>query len=95
MTRITASGAALAGLLSLAACGTTTPNSPEAACRAEARDVPAVRDLARRMPPVGNVSQRETVEQEAGLAERRAYVQCMRARGLTPPGAGVEPERRP
>lgn len=87
--------AALTALLALAACGSATaPATPEAACRAEARNAPAVREAGRRMPPVDNVFQRERAAEDAAMAERRAYLQCMRVRGLTPPGAGVEPERR-
>ena len=94
MTRAFPSAFPLAALLALAACGTTAPRTPEEACRAEARNTPAVREAEQRVnPAVENPNSRARVEGEAAAAERRAYLQCMRVRGLSPPGAGVEPRQ--
>lgn len=91
MTRI----AALLIPLALAACARPAPATGEAACRAEARANPAAGNVAERLnPAVENPNRRSAVEESVSAAERRAYLQCMRVRGLTPPGTGVEPQRR-
>ncbi|WP_431270929.1 phosphoribosylamine--glycine ligase [Dankookia sp. P2] len=88
----------LAALLLLGGCGLFGPpgpplppqdESPDAkACRAEARNSPEVRALARLIyePNQMNV---DRMQGEVGRAQSRAYRDCMRARGHGPQG-GVE-----
>ncbi|MGG5811547.1 phosphoribosylamine--glycine ligase [Falsiroseomonas sp. CW058] len=82
-------------LLAAAGCGARQPAAPAtaedpavAACRDEARDSPAVRDLGRRML-IGDISQTERVRAEQRAAEARAFNDCLRRRGLAR-GGGVE-----
>ncbi|MBW8270212.1 phosphoribosylamine--glycine ligase [Caldovatus aquaticus] len=94
--------ALLLALLAAAGCGSrrpadaaaaAEPEPPEAAlCRAEARDSPEVRRLARELN-VDNQQNVLRVGEERRLAEIRAFRDCMRRRGLAMPG-GVEPVRR-
>ncbi|WP_426954091.1 phosphoribosylamine--glycine ligase [Muricoccus radiodurans] len=82
-------------LLSLAACGgrAAVPESPEAAaCRSEARNSPAIGEAYSRMSGT-NAMQQQAIRNEVAAAERRAFANCMRARGQSVPGGGVEPER--
>jgi len=93
MTRATP---ALLALLALAACSRNDPlppagNAAEAACRAEAQSAPETRDAYRRLQ-TQNLTARRAVEADIALAERAAYLRCMRARGLAAPG-GVEAVR--
>ncbi|HEY8612454.1 MAG TPA: phosphoribosylamine--glycine ligase [Roseomonas sp.] len=86
-------------LLALAACAANDPlppatNAAEAACRAEAQNTPAVKSAFQRLAPPANPTQRNRVMGEAAAAERAAYLRCMRAKGMAPPG-GVEPVRPP
>jgi hypothetical protein len=89
----------LAALLLLGACSLFGPPGPKMpveeetpdarACRAEARNSPEVRALARQLyePNQMNV---DRMSGEIGRAQSRAYRDCMRARGYGPQG-GVEP----
>ncbi|WP_424135957.1 hypothetical protein [Roseomonas chloroacetimidivorans] len=89
---------ALIALLGLAACAAKDPlppatNAAEAACRKEAQDAPQV-DQAFERIQIQDPTQRERVLAQARMAERTAYLRCMRAKGLAAPG-GVEPVRPP
>jgi outer membrane biogenesis lipoprotein LolB len=91
---------AAGALLLLAGCAARTPaptaapqTAAEAECRQEARNSPAVRDLARRMV-IGIQAQMDRVQEEQRIAESQAYTDCLRRRGLSR-GGGVEPVRRP
>lgn len=76
-----------------AAAAAAAPEPPEAAiCRAEARDSPEVRRLARELN-AENLQNALRVGEERRVAEIRAYRDCMRRRGVAMPG-GVEPVRR-
>ena len=87
-------------LLLLGGCGLFGPPGPQLppqddlpdarACRAEARNSPEVRALARQFyePNQTNV---DRMKGEVGRAQSRAYRDCMRARGHGPQG-GVEPQ---
>ena len=83
---------ALMLLATLAACS-GAPNTPEEACRAEARNSPTYKDLMSRLSG-NNMAQREGILEDARAAERRAYGACMRARGA-PAAGGVEAPRTP
>lgn len=91
---------ALPALL-LAACGAPRtarpapePERPEIAeCRREARDSGAMRDLGRQLNP-SNPANMDRLRAEAAEAERRAFNDCLRRRGVLR-GGGVEPVRRP
>lgn len=93
-------------LLALAGCGgraaapapaPALPGGPDAQqaaeCRAEARRSPAVRALEAQLNPA-NLTNVDRVRAEQREAESRAYVDCLRRRGLAR-GGGVEPVRRP
>jgi hypothetical protein len=58
------------------------------ACREQARNSEAVRDLEKQRNPQ-NVSNWERLAQEAGVRENRAYRDCLLREGLALPG-GVE-----
>lgn len=82
----------------LAACGATpepaaSENPGVTACREEARAAGNSRDFARQSV-VNNPSNQFRLEQERGVAERAAFTDCLRRRGLSR-GGGVEPLRRP
>ncbi|MCR0985242.1 phosphoribosylamine--glycine ligase [Roseomonas populi] len=90
--------APLLPLLVLAACRANDPlpppaNAAEEACRKEAQDSTAV-DRGYERINLQNVTQRQRVMGEIGLAEREAYLRCMRLKGLAAPG-GVQPVRPP
>ena len=72
--------------LLLAGCG---GNSPEAQCRRQAAQDPAVRSVYTRGNGYYTIS---TTPQQAELeqATRQAEMRCMREKGLAPPG-GVQP----
>lgn len=88
----------LAALVLLGACGLArevTPAMPEGpdtpehrACWTEARNAPEVRALNREMNP-NNTFNQTRLEGEVRQAQLRAYHNCLRERGLAPPG-GVE-----
>jgi hypothetical protein len=92
---------ALLPLLLAAACAgrqpTAQPAQPESAavaeCRAEARSSPAVQETWREWVPF-NMPNNARVNDERAEAERRAFNDCLRRRGLSR-GGGVEPVRRP
>ena len=68
----------------------TVPLTPEQqACRTEARNSDAVREIRQRWAP--GVNDR-FIEQEVGRAEESAYRACLRARRLPGP-SGVEAPR--
>lgn len=82
----------------LAACATPPPALPSppeplghVACRAEARNDPAVQALGRQDNPL-NWANRERVQNDLRVAELRAFRDCLRRNGLAAPG-GVEPVR--
>ena len=86
----------------LAACARTpappptpsVPDTPEvAACRAEARNSPEVRDIGHRMNPA-NTYQTARVAALRDEAEGRAFNDCLRRRGISR-GGGVERVRPP
>jgi hypothetical protein len=88
--------------LLLAACARTpaappvasVPDTPEvAACRAEARNSPEVRNLARQVN-MNNPTQEARVTALRAEAEGRAFNDCLRLRGLSR-GGGVERVRPP
>lgn len=88
----------LVTVLLLAGCGARrdavapieeTPQ--ERACRAEARDAPALRALARESNP-NSLPNQERLAAERRLAENAAFVACLRRAGAASPG-GVEPLR--
>lgn len=86
-------------VLLLAACGSSpTPqlqaDSPaHAECREEARNSTQSRDYSRQVL-IGNPTQEDRIRQLQADAERRAYTDCLRRRGLVR-GGGVEAVRRP
>ena len=85
-------------LLVLAGCGGTAgpiagDTPAQAECRAEARQAPSVLEFNRRVV-IGNVTSEENMRQARQEAEGRAFVDCLRRRGLTR-GGGVEALRRP
>ena len=70
------------------------PDSPEvAACRAEARNSPEVRNLGRQVN-MNNPTQEARVTALRDEAEGRAFNDCLRRRGLSR-GGGVERVRPP
>ncbi|PHK95010.1 phosphoribosylamine--glycine ligase [Pseudoroseomonas rhizosphaerae] len=82
----------------LAACAGRPPAPPapqeppgHAACRAEARNDPAVLALGRQDNPL-NWGNRDRVQNDLRVAELRAFRDCLRRNGLAAPG-GVEPLR--
>lgn len=83
----------------VAACGGTPepPAPPEnpgvAGCRAEAQAAFSSRSFARQASP-GNATNEVRLERERAEAERVAFNDCLRRRGLAR-GGGVEPLRRP
>jgi hypothetical protein len=91
----------LLAALALGACATRPSSAPPpaaespeaAACRAEARNAPEVRALGRQFN-AENQANVLRIRQEAGVAEARAFRNCMVRRGAAMPG-GVEPVRRP
>lgn len=94
--------ASLATTLLLAGCGgggAAVPapdmaNNPlHAACRAEARQSPAVAAESQRVV-IGLPSSEERFAQSRQAAENRAFTDCLRRRGLAR-GGGVEPLRQP
>ena len=72
-------------LLALTACG-STDNSPQAQCERQANNDPKVVDI--------NISSNgiytPQVRSRLSVAKREATLQCLRLKGLAPPG-GVEP----
>ncbi len=62
------------------------------ACREEARNSEAVRDLERQRNPQ-NIPNWERLAEEARVRENRAYRDCLRREGLALPG-GVEAPRQ-
>jgi ABC-type glycerol-3-phosphate transport system substrate-binding protein len=79
--------AALVLGLGLAACG-STGNTPEAQCQRQAEDDPAVVDIYTRTN--GAYTQPWAERDQLIRAKKEAFIRCMRAKGLLPPG-GVEP----
>ncbi|WP_270937733.1 phosphoribosylamine--glycine ligase [Falsiroseomonas oryzae] len=86
--------------LLLAACGSRGPAPRTAAaqedpavaeCRTESRNSPEVRELFREENPA-NQTQHALVEQRRTEAERRAFRDCLRRRGVIH-GGGVEQVR--
>lgn len=70
------------------------PLSPaHAACRAEARNDPALQNVAQQLNAT-NLQNRERVAYDMRVAELRAYRDCLRRNGLAAPG-GVEAPRPP
>jgi hypothetical protein len=84
----------LASLVLLAACSRAPspaagPEDPAlAACRAEARNSPEVREVMRAMN-TGNATQRDRIEAQRAVTEGRVFDECLRQRGLRR-GGGVE-----
>jgi predicted small lipoprotein YifL len=91
----------LGALLALGGCGLfrgpPSPPPPDQdtpahrACREEARNSEAVRDLERQRNPQ-NFSNWDRLAEEARVRENRAYRDCLRREGLALPG-GVEAPR--
>ena len=73
--------------LGLAACG-PTGNTPEAQCQRQAEDDPAVVEIYTRTN--GAYTQPWEERDQLIRAKKTAFIRCMRAKGLLPPG-GVEP----
>jgi hypothetical protein len=93
---------ALAAALAVPACASPGPNLPApeglaatdprvVACRAEANDTPARREIARRAGP--SVDQQEAARRELDRAILAAYHACLQQAGLGRVG-GVEPVQR-
>ncbi|HEY0421089.1 MAG TPA: phosphoribosylamine--glycine ligase [Acetobacteraceae bacterium] len=81
-------------LLALAACSSGRREFPmsDAQCRAEAYDKPEVKEaISRYVGLTWNAP--DAGKAQADELAREAYLNCMRARGLAPPG-GVEKPRR-
>ena len=88
----------IAALLLLGACSLFGPPGPPApveedtpdsrACRAEARNSPAVRALGRQSYGANQLNV-DRMEGEVNRAQNQAYRDCIRARGHSPKG-GVE-----
>ncbi|WP_338665658.1 phosphoribosylamine--glycine ligase [Pararoseomonas sp. SCSIO 73927] len=98
MTRALPFAALLLAPLALAACRANDPlpppaNAAEAACRREAQDSAGV-DRGFERLQIQNPTQNQRVTGEIALAERQAYLRCLRTKGLAAPG-GVEPVRPP
>jgi hypothetical protein len=87
---------ALCALVALAACGgTPDPNDPQAACRAEAEQTNAVRELSRSRPSINNPTIYQAWEERVTAARQTAVQNCLADRGLaTRAGFGVEPVLR-
>jgi hypothetical protein len=73
--------------LGLAACG-STGNSPQAQCQHQAEDDPAVVDIYTRTN--GAYTYPWTERDQLIRDKKQAFIHCMRAKGLLPPG-GVQP----
>ncbi|MGX9963565.1 phosphoribosylamine--glycine ligase [Roseomonas sp. F4] len=87
-------------LLLLAGCGGRDPapvptadNPAQVACREEARRSSGVAEESRRVV-IGLPSSEERFLQARAEAENRAFMDCLRRRGLVR-GGGVEPLRQP
>jgi len=88
---------AFAVALLLGACSAAAPTPPEdpgiAACRAEARSSPELRQVGRETL-MGNSTNALRIDAQRAEVEGRALSDCLRRRGLMR-GGGVEPVRRP
>jgi len=90
---------ALALLPLIAACALSRSPIPEeevlspaqAACREEAENPPALRELARQLN-ANNLENRARITHEMRVVQLRAYRDCLRRNGLAAPG-GVEAQR--
>jgi hypothetical protein len=91
----------LALLALLSGCGGREPvpmasadlSPGHAECRAEARQAPELRELARSYNAT-NIANQDRVARESAEIEARAFQDCLRRRGLASRGGGVEPVRR-
>ncbi|HEY4254703.1 MAG TPA: phosphoribosylamine--glycine ligase [Roseomonas sp.] len=68
------------------------PTPDEIACRAESRDSPERARLMHQWMP-GNAINETRLTAELQTAERRAYLECLRRRGVIPRSGGVEAPR--
>ena len=89
---------ALAALLLLGGCSLFRPGPPpepetadQRECRQEANRSPEMARINREWS--GNQTNLDRIQRERDAAFSRAFRDCMRARGLGPPG-GVEPQIR-
>lgn len=83
--------AVLALPLALARCA-PPPNlsTPQGQCQAQAENSPEVVAL-KVQTSGGSMQQQADALRQLPFARRKAYIACMQARGLAPPGGGVEP----
>jgi hypothetical protein len=79
--------------LALARCA-PPPNlsTPQGQCQAQAENSPEVVAL-KIQTSGGSMAQQAIALRDLPIARRKAYIACMQARGLAPPGGGVAPVR--